>query len=413
MSSRDWRFGPGLLLAATGVGAGDLITASVAGAKFGTVLLWAVVVGAVFKYVISEALGRRQLAVGQTFLEDLNQGFPKAVGYTFMAYLFLWGFVVAGALSASCGMAAHAVFPGLPLSIWGIIHAVIAWALVRYGRFEVFEGLMKIMIGGMFLIVLLSAGIVIIKEGLDWQGLLVPSMPGNGTTFVVGIIGGVGGSVTLLSYGYWMRESGWRQPGNITLVRKDLGLAYGLTGLFGIAMLIIAAGLQPGDLKGGQMVTALAAQLGQIGGPIFQWTFLLGFWGAVFSSMLGVWQGVPYIFADRQTQPQKTNADAEALALQKNLDLKQTGAYRGFLLFLAFPPLLLLLIDKPLWIVILYAVTGALFMPFLGACLWWSTKKAAEMGGLKTGKLGMAALIFVVLFFAVVAGQKILETLNG
>jgi hypothetical protein len=26
--------------------------------------------------------------------------------------------------------------------------------------------------------------------------------------------------------------------------------------------------------------------------------FLLGFWGAVFSSVLGVWQSAPYLFAD-------------------------------------------------------------------------------------------------------------------
>jgi len=35
-------YGPGIAVAATGVGAGDLVAASVAGAKFGTVILWAV-----------------------------------------------------------------------------------------------------------------------------------------------------------------------------------------------------------------------------------------------------------------------------------------------------------------------------------------------------------------------------------
>ena len=37
--------GPGLLVAATGVGAGDLATASFTGSQLGTAVLWAVLVG--------------------------------------------------------------------------------------------------------------------------------------------------------------------------------------------------------------------------------------------------------------------------------------------------------------------------------------------------------------------------------
>jgi hypothetical protein len=58
--------GPGLVIAATGLGAGDLIAASVAGAKFGTTILWAAVLGAIMKYVMNEGLTRWQLATGRT-----------------------------------------------------------------------------------------------------------------------------------------------------------------------------------------------------------------------------------------------------------------------------------------------------------------------------------------------------------
>jgi len=46
--------GPGIVIAATGVGAGDLIAASVSGARFGTTILWAAVIGA----IINENLAR-------------------------------------------------------------------------------------------------------------------------------------------------------------------------------------------------------------------------------------------------------------------------------------------------------------------------------------------------------------------
>ena len=42
-----WRIiGPGLVVAATGVGAADLVATLVAGSKYGYALLWAVVLGA-------------------------------------------------------------------------------------------------------------------------------------------------------------------------------------------------------------------------------------------------------------------------------------------------------------------------------------------------------------------------------
>lgn len=47
--------GPGLLVAATGIGAGDLATASFTGSILGTAVLWAAVLGAFLKYVITEA----------------------------------------------------------------------------------------------------------------------------------------------------------------------------------------------------------------------------------------------------------------------------------------------------------------------------------------------------------------------
>lgn len=64
---------PGILIAATGVGAGDLATASFAGSQLGVAILWAVLVGSIFKLVLTEGLARWQLATGQTLLEGLAQ----------------------------------------------------------------------------------------------------------------------------------------------------------------------------------------------------------------------------------------------------------------------------------------------------------------------------------------------------
>ncbi len=44
-----------MLIAATGVGAGDLATAGLAGSKLGLAVLWAVLLGAMLKFVLTRA----------------------------------------------------------------------------------------------------------------------------------------------------------------------------------------------------------------------------------------------------------------------------------------------------------------------------------------------------------------------
>ncbi|MFD5451764.1 Nramp family divalent metal transporter, partial [Streptomyces sp. NPDC127100] len=51
-----WRhIGPGIVVAATGVGAGDLVATLIAGSNFGYTLLWAAIVGCLVKISLAEA----------------------------------------------------------------------------------------------------------------------------------------------------------------------------------------------------------------------------------------------------------------------------------------------------------------------------------------------------------------------
>ena len=60
--------GPGLVVAATGVGAGDMVSSLTAGTEFGTILIWAVILSAVLKFALTEGLGRWYMATRTTIL---------------------------------------------------------------------------------------------------------------------------------------------------------------------------------------------------------------------------------------------------------------------------------------------------------------------------------------------------------
>ncbi|MFL3656998.1 MAG: Nramp family divalent metal transporter, partial [Opitutales bacterium] len=141
---RWWRMlGPGFIVAATGVGAGDLIAAAVAGQRFGLAVLWVVLLGSLFKAVLNEGVSRWQLATGTTLMEGWIRHLPRWVSWYFLVYLCFWGFLVAAALISACGVAAHALFPVLPVPAWGALHTLAGAALVWTGGYKTFESIMK------------------------------------------------------------------------------------------------------------------------------------------------------------------------------------------------------------------------------------------------------------------------------
>ena len=130
--------------------------------------------------------------------------------------------------------------------------------------------------------------------------MFVPTIPKFGTEglpWTVALLGGVGGTLTVLCYGYWIRETGRKSEEDLRVCRVDLAVGYTMTAVFGLCMVIIGSEVQV-EGKGAGLIAALAAQLEESLGPVGKWAFLIGAWGAVFSSLLGVWQSVPYIFSD-------------------------------------------------------------------------------------------------------------------
>jgi Mn2+/Fe2+ NRAMP family transporter len=395
--------GPGIVIAATGLGAGDLIAASVAGAKYGMAVLWAAVVGAVLKFALNEGLARWQLATGTTLLEGWVRRLPRFWSVYFFIYLLLWSFIVAGALISATGLAVHAMVPAISVEAGGAMQSLIAAGLVLFGRYRLLEMMMKFFILLMFAVVLYCA----VALQPDWGSVIgaiaVPRLPEGSVFFVLGVIGGVGGSVTLLSYGYWMRERGWSGSGQLRQVRIDLLVAYGLTGLFGIAIMVISAGVSPDVLSGSKMVLAVAEQMGATVGDIGKWCFLIGFWGAVFSSMLGVWQGVPYLFADFVHEWRNKTGD-------KVIDTRSVP-YRAYLAFLAIPPMVLLWSGKPVWVVLAYAVAGAAFMPLLAGLLLYMNGFRNWLGPLRNRWQANLVLLAAVVLFAVLLIQKLIDVI--
>ena len=65
-----WKIvGPGLVVAAPGVGAADMVATQAAGSRYGYGLLWALILGVILKIILVEGAGRYTLATGFTIFE--------------------------------------------------------------------------------------------------------------------------------------------------------------------------------------------------------------------------------------------------------------------------------------------------------------------------------------------------------
>jgi len=394
---RRWRLvGPGMVVAATGVGAGDLVATLVAGSEFGYALLWAAVIGCVVKIALAEAVGRWHLASGATLFAGWRSLGTWTTGY-FAVYVLVWGFVYGATAMTSSALPLAALFPSIDLKVWAVAAGLTGLALVGFGRYQLLEKVMTVLVGVMFVTVVGVAALTAPNLGALASGL-TPTVPDGAALYTLGLIGGVGGSITLAAYGYWINAKGWRDASWMRVMRLDNSIAYVITGLFVVAMLIVGAELlfasQIALTESDAGLLDLEALLeARYGGTVAK-MFLVGFFATAYTSLLGVWHGVSLMFTDFV---EHLRGRAEGDDVREN-----SPAFRAYLLWLTFPPMALLFLGKPFLLVIAYGALGAFFMPFLAVTLLWllnseRTPAAHRNGIVSNVLLSAAGLLFVIL----------------
>lgn len=364
-----WKLiGPGLVVAATGIGAGDLVATLVAGSKFGYALLWAAIAGCIIKIFLVEGAGRWTLATGHSIFEGWRR-LGRWTSIYFGPYIVVWGFVYGATAMSASALPIATAFPiwgnNYDIVLYGAVSGLIGAALVWSGRYQAFEKLVAALVGLMFVTVV-GLAVYTLPNIPELVKGLVPLIPEGGVIYTLSIAGGVGGTITLAAYGYWLKEKGWSSPKWMRVMRIDNSMAYVISGIFVVAMLVIGAELLYtagiAIKSGDQGLLDLANVLEDRHGAFLANVFLVGFWASSFSSVLGVWNGVSLMFADFWGRTRKLPEGHKDRGLGGKY-------YKAYILWLTFPPMLLLFIGKPVGIIITYGVLGAFFMPFLAITL--------------------------------------------
>jgi Mn2+/Fe2+ NRAMP family transporter len=193
------------------------------------------------------------------------------------------------------------------------------------------------------------------------------------------------------------------------MMRLDLIVGYVLTALFMVAMLVVGAELlfASGEgISGEEGLVALADPIQERFGVIARWLFLIGFWAAATSSIVGAWNGSAYLFADSvRTSRDVPDERAEEYLSEKSI------YFRAMLVWISFPPMLLLFFGEPVLLIIVYAAMGALFLPFLAITLLWLLNSSRVAPEHRNGIVANAIFVLSVLLFAFLGVQEVLGSL--
>ena len=119
------RIGPGMILAASIVGSGELIATTTLGAEWGYTALWIVVFSCLIKPAIQAEIGRYSIVTGETGLG----GFDRFPGPRFRVnwVVWAWAFMVimtlfqVGAMFGGVAHVLHILIPAVPVNVYVVL----------------------------------------------------------------------------------------------------------------------------------------------------------------------------------------------------------------------------------------------------------------------------------------------------
>jgi len=323
--------GPGIVVAGSVIGSGELVNTPVQAAKFGFVLLWVVLLSCVIKYFLQIEIARHCLVHNRTTIQALNTcPGPRLRGTSWTALLYMLGYfatmlTVVGIIGALGGLM-HGLWPlaSAPVTstrIWGALMVGLAIAVLWQGWYRHLETLVMVLVG----IFSISVGVgVLLIQGTPFRISADELL--SGLTFslgadrqaaafaVISLMGALGVAANeLFMYPYWVLEKGYaRELGDptsagwserarywIRTIWLDAGLSTALATVVTAAFFLLgAAVLQEAVPEGVEVVDQISRVYTESYGAWSKWPFMIGAFCTLFSTLVVIAAASGRMWAD-------------------------------------------------------------------------------------------------------------------
>jgi len=377
------RIGPGMILAASIVGSGELIATTALGAEVGYVCLWVVILSCLIKPVIQAEFGRYSISTGETGLAGLNRvpGPRAKVGWVVWGWLAMIC-VTRFQIGAMFGGVAQVLFQlsGIAVNYWVVALLGITLALLLGGGYDRIEHLATLKVGLFTMLTLLCALMMTRRpEDFTWADFASGfqfHLPESGITTAIAVFGITGvGAAELFMYPYWCVEKGYarfagrrdasvawrgRALGWIKVMHVDILASMVIYTVATLAFYLLGAGIlhKRGQIpSSSEMIPALSRMYTETLG---EWALPLFYLGAV-ATLYGT------IFAATAAESRVASDLCRLLGKFDPTDYETRLKYRrAFVVILTtIPAMLYLLVQSPVTMVKAGGVAQACMLPIL------------------------------------------------
>ena len=426
------RIGPGMILAASIVGSGELIATTTLGATVGYTALWVILLSCAIKPAVQSEMGRYSIATGETGLAAFNH--MPGPRWRVSWVVWAWALMVCitlfqiGAMFGGTAQVLHLLFPAVPTTAFVMGLLALTLYLLLGGGYERVEKLATLKVCFFTMLTLLCAAVMTTQpEYFTWGQLatgLTFQLPGNGLATAIAVFGitGVGAS-ELFMYPYWCVEKGYarntgvqddspawkrRAHGWIHVMNVDIIASMIVYTLSTVAFYLLGAGilhsrgLHP---ESSEMITVLANMYTRTLGPWALWLFYAGAVATLYGTIFAATAAHSRLFADM----------CRLLGFFPRGDYAQRLRYRrGFVWFLTIiPTILYLTVHSPVLMVNIGGLAQALMLPVVAVCVLYLRYKRLPKAVLppawQTVMLWVASLSIVACmgYYAVLSLAKV------
>lgn len=376
------RLGPGILLAATSIGASHLVLSPQAGALFGYQLLWLVLAAHLFKYPAFEFGPRYAAATGTNLLAGYAQvpGPRNWALYIYLGSTVLQGVgVLSGVVNISgCVLATWSGDPKTEIfwtlsttEIFSLAVLCAVTTLLFAGGFSLLDHINKLMMAGLTIATILA--FIPAAPGPEvLKNFVVPTIPEGSIVLIAAIIGWMPTGIDVsVWHSFWtLEKTGLLERGSTTgvtidatrrlkLALVDMRVGYALSLITGVMFISLGAAHLTGmgsDLKGIQFAQAISTAYTAILGRWMYHVFMLTAFFAMFSTSYTVIDGFSRAFS-------------ETLAtLRPSLAKRRRTFYRSFVIGSSLCAAgTLLLVGNPVTLVLAVSLVSLAIAPVLYA----------------------------------------------
>lgn len=291
--------GPAWIIAADASGPATLASLCIAGSTYSYTLLWVVLLSVLFGATAQYMAARIGVIEGKGIISVVEDRLGPVWGWIIAvdALLVTW---LAALVLMNALVAITSVMTGFESSLWSVPFACVICLFLVRGGYRWFEILCKALIA----FVLCCFVVTLAMIDLSWSGIaagLVPSIPGgmDSALMMAAIMGGAVHITIIGLHTYNTNARGWTRK-DLQLARFDNALSMGAAfGLYSIIIFLVAAAvLHPHNVTV-RTATDAALSLEPLLGKGAMVIFLLGVWGAAFSTLSPTMLAATYFFCDK------------------------------------------------------------------------------------------------------------------